>query len=119
MKKQNYCTVVICMFTFLVIVCTLQTRANRIISSDISLNEIEILSSNESGLDCSSCNVSGGKGAASCACTGGSITVGGVGGGGASCDVSVFPGYYACCYKDAKGICRCPSCKDSDSSIQQ
>lgn len=122
MKKQNFCTVVICAFTFFVVVCTLQIKASRMLPSDISLNDIEVLSSNETGLDCSNCNVAGGPGGASCSCTGGTVSVdtpiGGIGGGGAACEVSVFPGYYACCYKDSQGFCRCPSCENPKSQVQ-
>lgn len=115
MRKLDFCTTVICIFTFFVVVSTLQTKANRMVLSDVSLNDVETLSSDEAGLDCSNCNVAGGKGAISCSCTGGTISVdtpiGGIGGGGASCDVTVSDGYYACCYKDANGFCRCPSCE--------
>lgn len=122
MKKQNCCTAVIGVFTFLVVVCTLQTKASRIISSDISLNDIETLSSDESEPGCNNCSVAGGLGGATCSCTGGTVSIdtpiGGIGGGGASCSITVFPGYYACCYKDDKGFCRCPSCKDPNAPTQ-
>lgn len=108
MKEQNFCTVVICAFTFFVVVCTLQIKASRMLPSDISLNDIEVLSSNETGLDCSNCNVAGGPGGASCSCTGGTVSVdtpiGGIGGGGAACEVSVFPGYSLVAIRIRKGF---------------
>lgn len=113
--KSNCYTFIISAFTIFVISCTMQIKANKPIMSSISLANIEMLTTNENP-NCGDCNVAGGSGANSCSCTGGTVSVdtpiGGIGGGGAACDVSVNPGYYACCYKDAKGFCRCPSCKE-------
>ena len=61
---------------------------------------------------CLDCNKSGGPGSTSCTCTSGSVVVGGNGGGGENCSVTVRDGYYACCRKDQQGLCNCPSCKE-------
>lgn len=65
-----------------------------------------------SGTGCDNCNKGGGIGSASCGCTSSNVTVGGSGGGGDSCSVSVNDGYYACCRKTQEGVCFCPSCKN-------
>lgn len=60
---------------------------------------------------CGDCNIAGGPGANSCACTAESFSIFGDTYQGKSCTVSTFPGYYSCCRKDANGLCKCPACE--------
>lgn len=94
--------------TIVIVNQSLLANNNYVNPLNIDLSDVEMLSSPE----CNDCNVSGGKGAISCSCTGGTISTPPIGGGGAACDVTVGSGYFACCYKDKNGICKCPSCPD-------
>lgn len=119
MKQGFKYVIIIWLLTLPVLVCTVRIRTRIIGSNRCDFIKVESLTLGENGsttLSCLDCNVAGGRGAVSCACTGGSIGVeipvigGGISGGGASCEVTVGNGYFACCYKDSNGLCRCPSC---------
>ena len=106
LMKNNLFSVFMLLATIVIVNQSLLGSNNYVNPQDIDLSAIEMLSSTE----CNDCNVGGGKGAVSCSCTGGTISIPPISGGGAACDVSVGSGYFACCYKDKHGICRCPSC---------
>lgn len=121
MSNKTVITIIFMLFTFSILESSVKVHRQYYNKNRVVFGRIESLTSGENGssssLSCLDCNVAGGRGAISCACQGGTVGVeipiigGGISGGGASCEVEVGDGYFACCYKDSYGLCRCPSCK--------
>ena len=78
MKQGFKYVIIIWLLTLPVLVCTVRIRTRIIGSNRCDFIKVESLTLGENGsttLSCLDCNVAGGRGAVSCACTGGSIGV--------------------------------------------
>ena len=99
----------------MVLLATLSLGVLVMVSSKEHKPTSQLLFSRVEALADPECNKAGGPGATSCSCQSGTVSGGtggsSIGGGGDSCSVTVGTGYYACCYKDSYGLCRCVSKK--------